>query len=150
MLLLLSLVAAWYSLVRPAWGMIAARGWVEHECEIVSSRIQSSYTRNSSGKSSLSESLAIVYRYEYAGRIHVVDDVDFYGGLAIRDAVRDDILARFPEDTTQPCYLDPADPGECVLDRGFRTIYLLGLIPLLMVLLFANGLRRAIRSPPGS
>jgi len=69
-ILLLSVVAAWYALVRPVWGMIAARGWVQHECEIVSSGIDSRYTRNSSGKSSLSHSLAVVYRYEYAGDLY--------------------------------------------------------------------------------
>src|SRR5688572_17782185 len=99
LILLMSLVAAWFSFVRPVSGMISARGWVEHECEITTSKVERNYNRNSSGKGTISESLTVVYRYVYAGRVHVADDVDFYGGFAFRDSVRADIIARFPEGT---------------------------------------------------
>lgn len=146
-LLPLALVATWYTGVRPLLGLVAARQWTQTECEILSSADESRTSRDSSGKQSTSHKLVIHYRYHHAGREHNVDDIDFYGGFAFRDSVRRDFLTRFPADSVVPCYFDPDDPGEAVLDRGFRSAYLLGLIPALLSLMFWSGLRHALWPP---
>jgi len=81
MFLVPSLIATWYVLAVPLWGLATSHQWQQTECEVLQSNTQTS--RGTDGKTT-SPTLEITYRYEYAGRIHVVDDIDFFGGFAVR------------------------------------------------------------------
>jgi len=144
MFLVPSLIATWYVLAVPLWGLATSHQWEQIECEVLQSTTQTS--RGTDGKTT-SPTLKITYRYEYAGRIHVVDDIDFFGGFAVREAVILDFLDRFPTNIHRPCFVNPSDPTQCVLDRDFRAAYLLGLIPLLFCLVLCGALRHILWPP---
>ncbi len=122
------LVVTWFLLVRPVEKLLEARGWRETPCEVVSSRVQSH-----PGDDGTTYSVAIVYRYEVDGVEHTGNRYDFLGGSSSGYDGKAEVVDRYPAGRRTVCFVNPEDPTDSVLERGWRARYLLGLFPLLFV-----------------
>lgn len=123
-------------LVRPAKKMMAAQTWEAHPCTIVSSDIQSSRSKNG-----ITYRVAIRYRYAVgendfeSGRYGFADGV-WSSGYKSKQA----ILDRYPAGAQAICYVNPLDPAEAVLSRGWENDLLIGIIPAIFLLIGILGL----------
>ncbi len=132
-------IGSWAMLARPVTGMMAARSWVVTPCTIASSQVLSHR-----GSKSTTYSVEIVYAYEAAGRAWKSNRYDFLGGSSSGYDGKQDIVSRYAPGSRAVCFVNPKDPAEAVLDRSFRPIYLIGLIPLAV---FLAGIAVAARLP---
>lgn len=121
--------------VLPALKVAEARAWTPVECEIVSSGV-----RTQSGDDGDTYSVEALYRYRVDGREYVSNRYQFMGGSSSGYDRKAKAVERIPAGSVTSCYVDPEDPYEAVIDRGFGLDFLFGLIPLLFGLIGAGGL----------
>jgi Protein of unknown function (DUF3592) len=120
--------------VRPVLNVEQARNWPAVACRIISSRVQSH-----SGKST-TYSIDILYAYNVDGREYRSNRYDFMGGSSGGYGGKAEIVSHYPPGATGPCYVNPHDPTEAVLERSLRPTMLVGLFPLVFLFLGAGGL----------
>jgi hypothetical protein len=118
-------VGSWFLLVRPVARLLAARGWGEVECTVVSSRV-----RTHEGDDGDTYSVDILYEYRWQDRTYRSSRYLFLGGSSSGAAGKREVVAHYPAGSRRSCWVDPDDPSRAVLDRGFHAIYLVGLVPL--------------------
>ena len=121
--------------VRPALQVMEARSWQPVPCEILSSGVVTH-----SGDDSDTYSVEALYRYEIDGREHRSNRYRFMGGSSGGYEAKAEAAARIPEGAEVTCWVDPEDPYEAVIERGFSTDYLFGLVPLLFALVGLGGM----------
>lgn len=126
--------------VRPALKLLDAREWREVECRVLSSEVRSHRSDDST-----TYSVYILYAYEVGGREFRSDRYDFMGGSSSGYDSKAEVVAQYPAGGRARCFVDPEAPGEAVLDRDFRAVYLIGLLPLLFVVAGLVGLLFALR-----
>ena len=115
-------------LVIPVVRLVLAFGWDEVPATVVTSTVRSWSTDDG-----ISTEADVVYEYAAGGRSWRSNRRSFFP-LAASGADGDRaIVERHPPGSATTCYVDPADPGRSVLDRGFRLEYLVGLFPLLFL-----------------
>jgi hypothetical protein len=127
----------------PLWRIAVARDWPAVSCEIVSSRV-----KYSGGKGGGTYSPEIVYRYQIGGRSYTAARYKFMEGSSSGRASKAEIVARFPPGSGAVCYVNPDDPFDAVIERGFTADLGWGLIPLIFVLIGAVGLAASIFGKP--
>ena len=125
--------------MRPALQVFSALSWSEVECEIVSSQV-----RSHSGDDSVTYSVDVLYRYEFGGREYRSNRYQFMGGSSSGYDRRARIVEALPAGAVTPCYVDPDEPSEAVIERGFTPDTLFGLLPLLFAIVGLAGLVFAI------
>lgn len=133
--LLAGLAVTYALLVRPAFRVFAASSWTELPCEIVSSRVQCHSDSDGS-----TYRVDIVFRYSRSGRTFTSNRYDFSTGSTSGFAEKAAVVRRYPAGTQARCFVDPANPGSAVIERGFTPVMWFGLFPLLFVLAGAAGL----------
>jgi hypothetical protein len=138
--MLLGGVMTYMLLVRPVARVAAAGGWIQVPCTIVNSRVLTHR-----GDDSTTYSVDIFYRYEIDGREYHANRYDFVVGSSSGYSGKQEIANRYPPGTEALCYVNPADPAEAVLERGFTGTMLFGLIPLLFLLGGGGGLIAFVR-----
>lgn len=110
----------------PMWSKaIASTQWIETPCVILSSRV-----KTHSGSESTTYSVAIDYRYTFNGQEYRSDRYNPVPGSSSGYDGKKDIVNRYPKGSTQVCYVNPKNPQEALLQRGFSWGLLLGLFPL--------------------
>lgn len=119
---------------RPIESMLASRDWVATPCTITSSRIDASTYRGRSGtrRSPVTRSRhieRITYRYEHEGREYSSKKTSFRSGHGARWC-KEHWVERYPEGAQRFCYVNPEDPLQSVLRRGFTLDMWYGFIPL--------------------
>ena len=119
----------------PVSHVISARHWRETPCRILSSEV-----REHPGDDGSTYSVDIVYSYSVNGRPFTSARYQFMGGSSSGYEGKEAIVRRLPAGTWTVCYVNPADPADAVLERGFTKVMLFGLIPLLFVIIGAVGL----------
>jgi len=119
----------------PALEVVEARSWQPMTCEIISSGV-----RTHSSDDGSTYSVEAVYRYEIDGREYVSNRYQFMGGSSSGYDSKAEAVAKIPAGSRADCYVDPDDPFEAVIDRGFGLVFLFGLIPLLFGVIGAGGL----------
>lgn len=117
---------------------IRSRYWEEVPCEIIESRTE----ELSSG-----ETYKILYRFKYNDKTHRSIQIWFINPAS---GAKDDILGKYHKDDKTVCYVKPdSDPPYAVLERGFKPILLIDLVPALMVIFsFAGLMTLLLRSKP--
>lgn len=125
--------------VWPALQVVEARSWRPVPCEIVSSGV-----RTHSGEDGSTYSVEALYRYELGGREYLSNRYQFMSGSSSGYESKAEAAARIPAGETVTCYVDPDDPFEAVIERGFTGDYFFGLIPLLFALVGAGGMATVI------
>lgn len=121
--------------VVPALRVVEARSWQPVPCEILSSGV-----RSHSSDDGVTYSVEVLYRYELDGREYRSNRYQFMGGSSSGYESKADAVAKIPAGAEVTCYVDPDDSFEAVLERGFTSDYLFGLIPLLFALVGAGGM----------
>lgn len=124
---------------RGASQVVAARGWEEVPCEVVSSEV-----REHSGDDSSTYSIEVTYRYRYDGRDFESSRYQFLSGSSSGREGKQRVVDRLPPGGPCVCWVDPENPSEAVLERGFTSMYWFALIPLVFVLIGAGGVFASI------
>ena len=140
----------WFFLVVPGSRLLAAQGWQETPCVILTSGVE-----ESSDSDGTTYRVAIAYTYTVSGVRYQSDRYDFLGAYSSGYQGKAKVVERYPPGAVTTCYVDPEDPSQAVLDRRFKAIYLFALLPLLflgagvgMGLAGLRGLRKA-KAPAG-
>ena len=141
--LLVGLGVVWYLFVRPMLLVYDARGWTSTPCEVLSSKVGS----HRGSKGGTTYSIDIRFRYEWLGTTFESEAYDFVDGSSSGFDGKAAVVAQYPAGSTRACWVNPRDPAQCVLDRSFQPIYLLGLAFLLFVAVGAGGLFFVLRRP---
>ncbi len=124
----------------PAVHVVQAYDWQAVPCEIVSSSVASH-----PGDDGATYSVEVVYRYRVGGRDYTSDRYRFLGGSSSGSEGKQAVVDSLPPGTKTTCWVDPDDPSEAVLDRGFTWEYLLALLPLVFVAVGAGGIFFSLR-----
>jgi hypothetical protein len=114
--------------------VLDARNWNPTPCTIVASSVKSH-----SSDDGTTYSVELIYAYTVDGREHKGWRYTFMGGSSSGYEGKQEIVDRFPPGTKAVCYVNPGNPGESVIERGFTWEYLLGLLPLVFMLIGAIG-----------
>jgi hypothetical protein len=134
--------------VQPVLKVLGARDWPAVPCRIESSRV-----RTHEGDDGDTYSVDILYAYEVNGEQFKSNRYHFMGGSSSGYEGKKAVVNRHKPGTEAVCYVNPKDPTEAVLERGFTPELLFGLIPMVFVLVGGGGLvfavRRARRGAPG-
>jgi hypothetical protein len=132
-------VFATYALgVRPWLDVREARNWQEVKARIISSEVESH------SDDTTTYSVAIKYTYRVNGRNYTGDQYDFTAGSTSARSGVAEIAERFREGKTVPCYVNPKNPEESVLERREVRDWGFGFIPLVFVLAGGAGIYFAI------
>ena len=124
----------------PALKIVAASGWPEMPCRVISSAV-----RSHDGDDSTTYSIDILYVYTIDERAHRSNRYGFFGGSTSGHAGKAAIVRRYPPGKESVCYVNPADPTDAVLFRGAETGMWFSLLPLLFVVIGAAGFLNASR-----
>ena len=122
--------------VRPVWGVLRASGWAPTPCTVLSSQL-----KEQNDEDGPAYKIEIVYKYDFGGAPYQSDQYDFLD-LATNTnvAARTAVVQAHPPGSKMVCYVNPANPSEAVLERGWTWEMLWGLFPIPFVLVGACGL----------
>jgi hypothetical protein len=126
--------------LRPAWKMLNARAWPAVPCVVIASEVKSH-----SDSDGTTYSVNIFYSYVFQDREHKANQYHFMGGSSSGYEGKRAVVARYPPGAKAVCYVNPRQPTEAVLNRGFTTDLWFGLIPLVFVGVGAGGLVFTVR-----
>ena len=139
---LMGMAFLWIVTLRPALLILAARGWQQTPCVIVASEV-----KDHPGSDGTTYSVNILYAYESAGRPFRANRYHFVGGSSSGSAGKAAIVHRYPAGFKTFCFVNPRDPTDAVLNRGFTTEMCWGLLPLVFVLVGLVGITYSLRGP---
>lgn len=137
------LAGAGFSLffLAPAVKVLRAKSWPATNCTIVSSQVRT----HPSDDSSPTFSVEVLYTYSYRGREYKSDRYQFLGGSSGGYQDKERIVRRLPPLTRVPCYVNPDEPAEAVLNRDFSSEYAFGFVPILFMLVGLGGIFFTLR-----
>jgi hypothetical protein len=138
--LLVGLVVFCFLVVGPVIKTVQGRQWNAVPCTVISSRVQSH-----SSDDGTTYSADILYAYEIEGREYRANRYQFLGGSSSGRRGKQRIVDQHPPGAKKICYVNPRDPTDAVLYRGFSTMMWFGLIPLVFVAVGAGGIIGASR-----
>jgi hypothetical protein len=96
----------------------------------------------------------ILYAYEYEGRPHQANRYSFFTGSSSGYGRKAAVVSQYSTGRQVQCFVNPIEPTEAVLHRGFTAAAWVGLVPLAFALVGAGGLygvfRRKERQPSTS
>jgi hypothetical protein len=141
----LGAVIFFFVFLRPLAKTLSARQWPVVACTVISSRVESH-----SGNKGTTYNVNIFYRYIVNDREYRANRYGFLGGSSSGYAHKAAIVARYPAGSTAQCYVNPADPAEAVLERGFTPGMWLGLLPLVFVLFGLMGVYSVSKKRAGA
>jgi cbb3-type cytochrome oxidase subunit 3 len=90
-------------------------------------------------------SVYILYQYEFNGQTYKNDRYDFLGGSSSGYQGKTRIVERYQTDPNPVCYVNPANPAEAILKRGFHAKLLFALFPLPFLLVGLGGIYFTLR-----
>jgi hypothetical protein len=130
----IGVIGTWFLGVKPMLRAVDARSWPVVPCIILSSEVE---THDSDD--GYTYSVAIVYRYEVGGRAFTSDRYKFFGGSSSGRTGKEAIVDQYPRGSTAVCYVNPTDPTDAVIQRGFSWEMAFGLIPFVFALIGVGG-----------
>jgi len=131
----------WVAMVQPLVLIFAARSWRETSCVILSSQVA-----ESSGSKGGTYKPDILFTYSVCGRSYQSRQYRFGDVFSSGREGKEKIVAAFPPGMRAPCWVDPADPRQAVLERGLSPALLVGLFPLLFLAIGAGGITWAVHA----
>jgi len=127
--------------VLPVFKVFDARDWQETPCVVLSSAVKG----HSGSKGGSTFSVEIKFAYEFGGKRYTSDRYSFMSGSSSGRKGKVEVVSRYPPGKAAVCYVNPGNPAEAVIERGFVLDMLFGLIPLVFVVVGAVGLIFVIR-----
>ncbi len=128
------LVTLYWLGIKPIAKTLDARSWIETPCKVLRANV-----RSHEGDDSTTYSVYILYEYEFNGQTYRNDRYDFVGGSSSGRQGKARVVERYRSDPNPVCYVNPSNPGEAVLKRGFHAKLLLALFPLPFLLVGLGG-----------
>lgn len=129
-----------FAFIIPAFKVLAARDWPEVPCVIESSEV-----RSHSSDDGTTYSVDILYRYEVDGRELRSNRYQFMGGSSSGREGKSAIVRQYRVGREAVCYVNPDDPTDAVLERGFTAGMWFGLLPLVFVAVGVGGMFVVLR-----
>ncbi len=114
---------------RPISKLIRANSWPELPCKVVSGTVQSHDSDDGT-----TYSVDILYEYSFGGKTYRSNKYDFLGGSSSGHSAKQEIVERYLSMQNPVCHVDPADPGQAVLEKKLSWKYALCLFPLAFVI----------------
>jgi len=132
--------------IRPITRTIAAESWVATPCQVLRAEVCSHDSDDGT-----TYSVYILYQYEFRGQTYKSDRYEFLGGSSSGYRGKDRVVEQYRAAAHPICYVNPDDPFDAVLKRGFHAKLLLALVPLIFLLIGVSGLIGVLRtnSPAG-
>jgi hypothetical protein len=130
-------------MVKAALAELETYLWKETKCQIVSSEAIETGDTDSPYRAE------VVYRYQATdGRSYESNQVSI-SAVSSETSYSDvqAIVSRYHPGDTTDCYVDPDQPSQAVLERGFPWILVMVLLPLVFVAVGAGGLWATWRAP---
>jgi hypothetical protein len=127
--------------VRPVGKVLDARDWVATPCVVVSSQV-----RRHDSDDGTTYSVDILYAYSVNGKEYKSNRYRFMSGSSGGYRGKADLVNRHPPGTRMTCYVNPRDPTDAVLERGFTAHFLFGLIPGVFILVGGGGIVFVLRA----
>lgn len=138
--LLLGGSALYLALLRPSWRIFQARDWQTTPCRVILSEV-----KTHSGEDGPTFSVNILYAYEIGGREYRANRYHFMGGSSSGYDGKAAVVRRYPPGMKAVCYVNPHDPTDAVLERGFTVGMWWGLLPVAFVLVGVGGFGFVLR-----
>ncbi len=132
--------------IRPIARTIDAKSWITTPCRVLRAEV-----RSHDSDDGTTYSIYILYQYRFNGQTYKSDRYDFIGGSSSGYQGKARLVAAYQADRNPVCYVNPDDPSEAVLKRGFHAKLLLALLPLPFLLIGIGGLVHVVRGKsPGN
>ena len=126
MFLAVGLGMAYMITFQPLWGMVRSRDWVQTPCRILSSELK---------QNDGSSQLAVVFAYSVTNREHHSERYCFSQMSSnTADGWKRRVLADHPAGKQTTCFVNPSDPTDAVIERGWVPDMWWGLFPIPFVL----------------
>jgi uncharacterized protein DUF3592 len=119
----------WFLTLRPVSRVVAAQMWPAVPCLVVESHVD-----ESSDSDGTTYKAVIHTSYTYEGRQYTSNRYDFVDVYSSGYDGKKAVVDQYPAGAQTTCYVNPADPSEAVLKRGFSARYLVGLVGLIFLL----------------
>ncbi len=126
--------------IRPIAKTIDAGSWPETPCRVLRAEV-----RSHDSDDGTTYSVYILYQYEFNGQRYKCDRYDFIGGSSSGYRGKARIVAAYEAAANPVCYVNPENPSEAVLKRGFHAKLLLALFPLPFLLVGVIGVYHTLR-----
>jgi len=126
--------------IRPALKIEQAKGWAETPC-----KIEKAWVQSHEGDDSTTYSVEVLYEYEFGGRRYKSSRYGFATGSSSGHEGKRVVVERLRQTPDTVCYVNPRDPAEAVLERGYTAEVWFGLFTLLFVLFGVLGLFVTVR-----
>ena len=141
LLLLAGSVILWALFLKPFALLLEASRWDATPCIIIESQAEPAQRQGDFYKAT------VRYRYVYKDQTYYSPNIWFVKpGLDARKEIQA-LVNRYPKGAAFECYVNPADPRQAFLERGFKPELLISIFPLIVAVvgltgLTANALRR--------
>lgn len=127
--------------IRPIARTIDAESWVATPCKVLRAEV-----RSHDSDDGTTYSVYILYEYEFNGTGYKADRYDFVGGSSSGHGGKARVVEEYRKAAEPICYVNPEDPSEAVLRRGFHAKLLFALFPLPFILVGVFGVFFTLRS----
>jgi hypothetical protein len=131
--------------IRPIARTIEAESWVTTSCKVLRAEV-----RSHDSDDGTTYSVYVLYQYEFNGQIYKSDRFGFVGGSSSGFERKARIVNAYKEAARPVCYVNPRDPSQAVLKRGFRAALLVILFPLVFLLVGVGGFVGTLRGKQAS
>lgn len=130
--------------IKPVTRTLDAERWLATPCKVLRAEV-----RDHRGDDSTTYSVYVLYEYELDGRTYKSDRFDFIGGSSSGYDGKARVVEQYRTAANPVCYVNPKNPYEAVLERGFHAKLLLALFPLPFLLIGVIGLIFTLRRRKG-
>jgi hypothetical protein len=128
------LTAMLTTLVIPEWQV--NHEYVEHTCTIIGKRLA-----ETEGKGGILYKPEFQIKYDVNGKSYTRWTYSINNGFSSEKDSQQAILTKFSLGDSVPCWFNPVDPGQVVLERGYSWwIYLVLFMPVAFIIIGAGGL----------
>lgn len=127
--------------IRPIARTIDAATWTPTPCKVLRAEV-----RSHDSDDGTTYSTYILYQYECNGQTYKCDRYDLIGGSSSGYEGKARVVEQYRSATNPVCYVNPKNPSEAVLKRGFHAKLLLALFPLPFLLVGVIGVLQTLRS----
>ena len=107
----------WMMGLSPLLKSLNSKDWVQTECEILSSEVQSNHSSDGT-----TYRIAISFRYRVQNHPYISASYNFDDSSSSGYDGKAEVVARYPKHSKHACWVDPADPREAVLNRDIPGI----------------------------
>jgi hypothetical protein len=115
----------WPMAISPGLSIVRAQGWSPTTCVVEHSSVRAHHSDDGT-----TYSVDILYRYERDGRAWRSSRYGFFGGSSGGRSGKEAIVRAHPVGASVPCWVDPSDPAEAVLERGPTVHALVAVVPV--------------------